>query len=174
MLDSKITAFSITNASKEDGPAVYEIVKKSHSLDLNSCYCYLLLCTHFDKFCLIAKVDKEAVGFVAAYPHPHCADTLFVWQIAVDPRFQNLGIGTDLLQRLVLLAAENNLSYIETTITPSNKASFTLFKKISEKYGADCRESVYFPSSLFKGDHEEERLLRIGPIKKEGWNNENI
>lgn len=168
MVSNKNTAFSITNTRKEDGPAVYEIAKKSGSLDLNSRYCYLLLCTHFDKFCLIARAGKEAVGFVSAYPHPHYTGTLFVWQIAVDPGFQNLGIGFGLLQRLIQLAAENGLSYIETTITPSNKASFALFKKISEEYGADCQQSIYFPRNLFNGDHEEERLLRIGPIKIKG------
>jgi len=176
MAGSKNTAFNITNTKKEDGPAVYEIAKSSSSLDLNSRYCYLLLCLHFNKFCLIAKSDEEAVGFVLAYQHPHCADTLFIWQIAVDPRFQNLGIGTGLLKRLVLLAAENGLNYIETTITPSNKASYAIFKKISGEYSADCQESVYFPRNLFEGDHEEERLLRIGPIEKpkEGESNENI
>jgi L-2,4-diaminobutyric acid acetyltransferase len=165
MASSKKTAFNITNTKKEDGLAVHDIVKKCSSLDLNSRYCYLLLCSHFGKYCLIAKNGKETVGFVSAYPHPHYSDTLFIWQIAVDPRFQNQGIGTALLEQLVLLSAENGLKYIETTITPSNKASYALFKKISEEYNADCRESVYFPRNLFEGDHDEERLLRIGPIK---------
>jgi L-2,4-diaminobutyric acid acetyltransferase len=168
MNDKTKICFHIKNAIKSDGPAVYEIARSCSSLDLNSRYCYLLLCTHFNKFCLIAKAGKKTVGFVSAYPHPHYADTLFIWQIGIAPDFHNLGIGTNLLKHLILLGVENGLSYIETTITPSNKASRALFQKMTEAYNTNFEESDCFSSSLLGDGHEEERLLRIGPLEMKG------
>ncbi len=157
--------FFIRYTVKSDGPAVYLIAKKCPSLDLNSRYCYLLLCAQFDKYCLIAEAGDKIIGFVSAYPHPHHNDTLFVWQIGVDPDFRNLGVGSALLESLVSLALKNGMTYIETTITPSNKASRAVFRKITEAYNTNCIESDYFPVSLLGEEHEEERLLRIGPLK---------
>ena len=168
MKDETKSSFCIRNTVKSDGPAVYEIVRSCTSLDLNSRYCYLLLCSQFDKYCLIAEAGKKTIGFVSAYPHPHHTDTLFVWQIGVSPEFHNMGVGTGLLEHLVPLAVENSLNYIETTITPSNKASRAIFRKITEAYTTNCIESDYFPVSILGENHEEERLLRIGPLKEKG------
>jgi L-2,4-diaminobutyric acid acetyltransferase len=168
MKDKKEPNFKIRNTVKTDGPAVYELAKSCPPLDLNSRYCYLLLCSHFNKYCLVAESDKKTIGFVSAYPHPHSTDTLFIWQIGVDPDFHNIGVGTGLLDSLILLAAGNGFSYLETTITHSNKESRALFQKIAGKHAADCKESECFSSDLLGNGHEEERLLRIGPFKLKG------
>ncbi len=168
MKDETKSAFYIRNTLKSDAPKVYEIVRSCPSLDLNSRYCYLLLCTQFDKYCLVAEAGKKIIGFVSAYPHPHFTDTLFVWQIGVEPDFHNHGIGTALLEHLVPLAIRNGLIYLETTITPSNNASRALFEKIMKAYNIDYTENNYFSASLLGGEHEAEQLLRIGPFKEKG------
>ncbi|MDD4924579.1 MAG: diaminobutyrate acetyltransferase [Dehalococcoidales bacterium] len=168
MKDETRSDFGIRNTVKSDGQAVYLIAEKCPSLDLNSRYCYLLLCTQFDKYCLVAEAGKKIIGFVSAYPHPHRTDTLFVWQIGVDPDFHNRGIGTALLEHLITLAVENGITYIETTITTSNKASRALFRKLTEAYNTNCIESDYFPASLLGEEHEAERLFRIGPFERKG------
>jgi len=168
MNDKKDKNFKIRNTVKSDGPVLYQIAEKCPSLDLNSRYCYLLLCTQFDKYCLIAEAGEKPIGFVSAYPHPHQNDTLFLWQIGVSPDFHNRGIGYLLLEHFFSLAVENGITYIETTITPSNKASRAIFRKITEAYKTNCVESDYFHASLLGEEHEEERLLRIGPLKEKG------
>ena len=166
MKGKKEPDFKIRNVVKSDGPAIYQIARNCTSLDLNSRYCYLLLCTQFDKFCLIAEAGEKPVGFVSAYPHPHHPDTLFLWQIGVIPDFHNMGIGSALLEHLVPLAIEKGLIYLETTITPSNKASRALFRKITEAYNTHCSESDYFSACLLGEEHEAEQLFRIGPFRK--------
>lgn len=160
--------FEIRNATKSDGPAIYQIARNCPSLDLNSRYCYLLLCAHFDKYCLIAEAGDKIIGFVSAYPHPHQTDTLFIWQIGVEPDFHNLGVGSALLEHLVYMAVENGIKYIETTITPSNKASRALFRKITKANNTNFTESDYFSTHLLGGEHEAERLFKIGPFKRKG------
>jgi L-2,4-diaminobutyric acid acetyltransferase len=175
MTHDKKFNIEIVMAETSDGPAVHEIVKKSRMLDVNSRYCYLLLCSHFKKYCLVAKADGEVVGFVMAYQPPMQIDTIFVWQIAVDDCFRKLGIATRILEELLRLAGESGLNYLETTVTPSNEASLALFEGIALRYDTECRKTLLFPVDLFENGHEEEILFRVGPIKATGGkNDENI
>ena len=134
------------------------------SLDNNSLYLYLLFCSHFDKYTLTAKSEGNLIGFVSAYQHPKHTDTLFIWQIAVLPKYRKLGIASEMVARLIELASWDSISYIEATVTPSNIASLNMFKKIAKLNKAELKQHVYFPKTLFVGGHEEEILLRIGPI----------
>ena len=168
MIVYKEPDFKIRNVVTSDGPAIYQIARSCPSLDLNSRYCYLLLCAQFDKYCLIAEAGEKPIGFVSAYSHPHQTDTLFLWQIGVAPDFHNRGIGSALLGHLVSLAIENGLIYLETTITPSNKASRALFEKLTKAHNTDCIVSDYFSACLLGGEHEAEQLFRIGPFKEKG------
>jgi L-2,4-diaminobutyric acid acetyltransferase len=171
----KQVSYKINNVRIEDGLDIYDLVRSCSSLDQNSNYLYLLLCSHFDKYTLTAKSNSNLIGFVSAYQHPKHIDTLFIWQIAVLPEYRKLGIASEMLARLIELASSDGLSYIEATVTPSNSASFNMFKKIANLYQTDLKKSVCFPKKLFINGHEEEILLRIGPIKtKRGERNENL
>lgn len=70
-----------------------------------------------------------------------------------------------MLQALLLRLTDQGVQYLEATVTPSNSASARMFRSLAERLGAACGESVIYEESLFPSDkHEEERLLRIGPI----------
>ena len=159
-------SISIQPAKTKDGPAVHRLVKASPPLDVNSRYCYLLLCSQFNRLCLTARAGQKLAGFVSAYRHPLKEDTIFVWQIAVDEDFRRRGVAGALLEALIRRALREGLSYIETTVTPSNRASLALFEGLAAAYVAECRISEYFSVQLLGDGHEEEVLLRIGPLKK--------
>jgi len=56
-------------------------------------------------------------------------------------------------------------SWIETTVTPSNRASLSFFQAFADARGAECHRQPYMTEDLFGTDaHEEEMLLRIGPL----------
>jgi len=160
--------YNVDNAGVEDGPDIHNLVGLCPSLDQNSRYFYLLLCSHFNRYTLAAKKGKELIGFVSAYHHPKLVNTLFIWQIAVAPRYREIGIANEMVKRLIQLATRDGLSYIEATVTPSNLASLNMFKKIVNIYKTGFQQSVCFPTSLFADGHEREMLLRIGPINNKG------
>jgi L-2,4-diaminobutyric acid acetyltransferase len=57
------------------------------------------------------------------------------------------------------------VTHLEATVTPSNQASWALFRGFAKRAGAACHEIPAFPSHLFPdGDHEEEVRIRIGPL----------
>lgn len=148
-----------------DGAALWRLVRRSGTLEENSCYAYLLLSTHFSTTCVVAERDGEVVGFVAAYVPPTRPDVLFVWQIGVDVSARRRGLGKRLLKHLVTLRGAHGARFLEATVTPSNLPSRRLFTSFAEEIGVAFREQDGFSREDFGGEsHEAERLLRIGPL----------
>ena len=149
----------------DDAAAVHELVDACRPLDLNSPYAYLLLCTHFADTCAVGEGESSLVGFVGGYLKPGDRSVLFIWQIAVSSRVRGQGVGTALLHELVDRPCCADVDSIETTVTPSNAPSRALFHAFAKARKATCVETALFGEKDFGTiRHEEERLLRIGPL----------
>jgi L-2,4-diaminobutyric acid acetyltransferase len=152
-----------------DGKAIWQLAVDSGKLDINSAYCYIMLCEYFADTCVVAEVDGKMVGFVTGYYPPGKPKTLFVWQIAVASAHRGGGIADGLLEHLLSSPSGRRAQFIETTISPSNKASLRLFDKLAVKLAAPSITAQGFSASLFpNGVHEDENLIRIGPLKERG------
>ena len=150
----------------DDGRQLWEITKASGSLDLNSVYHYLIMCRHFGRTSLVAERQGRVVGFVTAYIPPASADTIFVWQVAVDASERGRGLGVQLLTRVFENARACGVKNLDATITPSNKASIGLFTAAARALKARfVFEEEFFSAADFgKTTHEAEVLFHIGPI----------
>lgn len=150
----------------EDGSLIWKLVADSGNLDVNSAYCYMLLCEYFRDTCLVAEEDGTIVGFVSAFLRPDRRDTLFVWQIAVAGAHRGRGIARTLLHKLVNGKACRSVRTVEATVSPSNTASRRLFASLAETLACAHTVTKGFPSSFFPQEHshEEEPLIRVGPI----------
>lgn len=168
--DSKIVGadsaseFTLRKPTRPDGKRVHALVRTCKPLDENSCYAYLLLCEHFVDTCVIAEHDGDLVGFVSAYIPPNKIDRVFVWQVAVKPTARGAGLGGSMLMDLLLRDACKRVKYLETTVSPSNKASARMFEKLAQRMNTDCVRGPLFDKNAFDVDHEEEVLYRIGPL----------
>jgi L-2,4-diaminobutyric acid acetyltransferase len=150
-----------------DGRRVHALVAACAPLDLNSTYAYLLLCTYFADTSAVAEQDGALVGFVSGFRRPDAPDTLFVWQVAVSAEARGHGVGGRLLRAVLDRAALADVRHVETTINPSNDASWALFRRLARERGAGCSERTLFGREDFGPDaHEDERLLRIGPLTR--------
>lgn len=151
--------------SLQDAAAVHALVESCKPLDLNSPYAYMLLCTHFAASCVLAERDGAIAGFVSSYRKPREDTVLFVWQVAVSAAARGLGLASHMLDELLAREAAQGIRFVETTITPTNKASWALFQGFAKRHGARCESKDFFLTQHFGGNsHEEERLLRIGPL----------
>ncbi|WP_297812105.1 diaminobutyrate acetyltransferase [uncultured Methylophaga sp.] len=150
----------------EDGAAVYELIAQCPPLDTNSMYCNLLQCTHFSATSVAAELNDEIVGFISGYIQPDQPDTLFIWQVAVGEKARGQGLAGRMLRDILARTACDEVKFIETTITPDNRASWALFESLAKKLDAELNHSVMFDRQQhFAGQHETEMLVRIGPIK---------
>lgn len=148
-----------------DGRTIWDLARRSGSLDLNSPYAYLLLCHHFADTASVAEVDGRLAGFVVGYRPPPTPDTVFVWQIAVDADHRGAGLGLALLRDLADRTTSEGVRHLEATVTASNTASTRLFRAFAQASGAELTVSPLFAADDFPGDdHEAEELFRIGPL----------
>lgn len=145
----------------EDASILWELAK-DNGLDENSPYAYLLWTEYFADTTVVAVDDADApVGFVTAFAPPAEPDTVFVWQIGVDADHRRRGIAGALLDRLV---DQCRARHLEATVTPSNAASDTLFRRFAERHDAPVMTEALFDEEHFPPGHEAEIRYRIGPF----------
>ena len=148
-----------------DAYSIWTLIKESPPLDLNSLYCYLIICTHFSQTSIIAEDHDGVCGFISAYIHPDNDNTLFVWQVVVKKEKKRQGIADGMLQSLLRRKHKKAIQYLETTVNPSNAASGALFYSTAKSLNTKCHESVLFTEKDFGNQaHEDEILYRIGPF----------
>ncbi|GEN44607.1 diaminobutyrate acetyltransferase [Alkalibacillus haloalkaliphilus] len=163
---SPLDTVTFEKPTVEDGSEMWELVNNS-SLDQNSAYKYIMMCEHFAETCVVAKEDNKVVGFVTAFIPPERQDVVFVWQIGVDASQRGKGLASRILNELIQRESCRDVRFLQATVTPSNKASQSLFKGFARNLGTKCEVSECFPEELFPSDeHEEELSFLIGPIEK--------
>jgi len=151
--------------SAADAPEVHALISRCKPLDLNSTYAYLLLCHHFADTCVAARRGRDLVGFISGYMLPTDLRTFFVWQVAVDPEARGARLGAQMLRHLLARDAASEIRYLETTVSPSNTASRRMFQRFADLIDAPIDEQMLFDRDAFGyEDHEEEVLLKIGPL----------
>ncbi len=166
----EVFVIQIRTPSVEDGAAIWELVRGAGSLDLNSPYAYLLFADYFRDSCVVACDGDRLAGAIIGLTPPGRDDTVFVWQIGVDSNYRGRQVGRRMLAWLVQHARQTGATYLEATVTPTNEPSLRMFRGFARDTGAPCEESLRYPTTAFPhtGEgHEEEWLLRIGPIPRE-------
>lgn len=145
----------------EDGSTLWSLAR-SNGLDENSPYAYLLWSEYFRDTTVVAADDDDVpVGFVTAFARPDQPNTVFVWQIGVDEAHRRRGIAGSLLDHLV---ERTRADHVEATVTPSNTASETLFRRFGARHDAPVTTEALFEEEHFPPGHEAEVRFRIGPI----------
>jgi len=148
-----------------DANEIWNLVKNCPPLDLNSQYLYLVLCHHFSDTCIVAEVNSKIIGFVSSYIPPDKKDTLFVWQVAVRKENRGSKIASEMVSNLFYRIQEKGITKLEATVTPSNKASKSLFNSLKSQFNTKIVETPLFVKEYFgSDDHEQEDLVQIGPI----------
>jgi L-2,4-diaminobutyric acid acetyltransferase len=157
---------SLRQPKSSDGAAVSRLIAQCPPLDTNSVYCNLLQCTHFAATSVAALQDDQLVGFISGYLPPEQPDTLFIWQVAVDESARGQGLASRMLAEIMARPHCQNVRWMETSITATNRASWLLFEGFAAKACARAsREILFDQQQHFRGEHATEYLLRIGPLQ---------
>lgn len=157
----------ITTPTPQDGADVHDLIEACPPLDTNSLYANLLQCSHFANTCAIARDENgKAVGWVSGYIPPTMPDTYFLWQVAVAESARGKNLPRRLVAEIFSRPHLNSVSYLNTTITPENDASWGLFRSLARHLDANLNElSGFDRDKHFNGRHETEVLVRIGPFE---------
>lgn len=155
--------------SPRDGASVSRLIAQCPPLDTNSMYCNLLQCTHFADTSVAAvqsdSTGEKMMGFISGYLIPERRNTLFIWQVAVSEAARGRGLALNMLRHILDRLQCSDVSYLETSITETNLASWALFESLSKKLHTTLVKSTMFDrDSHFAGDHDTEYLVRLGPF----------
>jgi L-2,4-diaminobutyric acid acetyltransferase len=163
--DLETRSFALREPCAADAAGLWRLVRDGGSLDLNSPYVYLLICTDHAATSVVATDEHdEPVGFVAAYRPPPDPDAAFVWQIGVAERARGQGLAKRLLKAMLAREANRDAQELTATVTPDNDASLALFRSVAPELSAQLEEHERFPAEVFPHGHEPEVELRIGPL----------
>lgn len=162
---SSIKSIELREPQREDGLPVFRLINRCPPLDGNSSYCNFLQCGHFSQTSVAAVAEGELIGFISGYRLPDRPDTLFIWQVAVDEVARGRGLASKMLLHILSRASCESVKFLETTITESNQASWTLFRSLAKKLSSDLQSSTWLDETKhFEGQHDSEELVRIGPF----------
>lgn len=146
-----------------DGLAVYQLVKNSPPLDLNSPYFYLVQASHFSSTCALAEANGQVLGWVSGHIKPDNPAIYFLWQVAISEAARGQGLAVKLIKFLLSQPNFSKVSYLETSITPSNQASWALFTRLAQQLNTPLNKSLLFSAKQLGGDEDEE-LATLGPF----------
>ncbi len=149
-----------------DGEKIWQLVKDTGVLDLNSPYSYLMLCRYFRNTCIVAEHNQQIVGFVSGFITPENPGVIFVWQVAVAESQRRQGLGISMLKHIFAREDCPEVRFLELTVSPSNQPAIALYHKFANEMGVPVEVSECFSADLFPaGNHEPEMLYRIGPFR---------
>jgi L-2,4-diaminobutyric acid acetyltransferase len=152
---------SFRRPDRSDGAAMAKLAADAGGLDVNTTYAYVLWCRDFSGSSVVAEQDGALVGYITGYRRPDESDTLFVWQVAVDPGHRGRGLARRMLDSLVASVCPR---HVEATVTPDNRASHALFASFADAHDAPTHREALFDAAHLGDDHEPEELVRIGPL----------
>lgn len=159
---SRKPAPDLRKPTAKDGATIWELIQACKPLDENSMYCNLIQCDHFRDTCVVAELDGELAGWISAYLLPDDPQTLFVWQVAVAETARGLGLGSRMLQHLIARDECEEVRRMQTTITSDNDASWALFRRFSDRQGAELDARAHFTRDThFQGQHATEHMVTI-------------
>jgi L-2,4-diaminobutyric acid acetyltransferase len=127
-----------------DAQAIWKLVQTSPPLDMNSLYCYLILCAHFADTSVVVESPERLCGYISAYVPPDRQNALFVWQVVVNPVCQGKGVAKTMLKTILQRQYSVPVSYLETTVNPSNLASDALFHSLAKTLTHPVRSASCF------------------------------
>ncbi|WP_460540359.1 diaminobutyrate acetyltransferase [Glycomyces halotolerans] len=148
-----------------EGSQLWDLAREAGNLDVNSRYAYLLWCRDFADTSVVARdAEGRVAGFITGYRRPSAPDTYFTWQVAVSPGFRRRGLARRMLDHVVGALRPHGVRFVETTVTPDNKASMRLFESFADANDATLTKDVLFSEQELGSGHEPEVLHRIGPL----------
>ncbi len=155
-----------TPTDDDDGKEIWHLIKNTGVLDLNSSYNYLMWAKYFDQTSVVVERNKKIVGFISGFIQPNKPDHLFIWQVAVYDSERKKGLALSMLKAILKRSTCKDVHYLEATVSPSNKASAALFKKLAVELKTNCQITECFTVNQFTViEHEAENFFTIGPFQ---------
>lgn len=147
-----------------DARSIWRIARDAERLDSNPAYFYLLWCHEFANTSVVATVHEKLAGFLLGFVRQEAPDTLFVWQVGVDPSCPVFGLRLRMLNEVIDRNLGCGVNFVETTATAGDKVFNRLARRVSRQRGARLVKRAQFDSTQFAKGRAIEIIFSIGPL----------
>lgn len=130
----------------------------------DSCYAFVLLCSHFGDTGIVAEEGGKIVGYALGYRPPVRPDDAFVWHLGVAAGHDRAELIPRLLEETLGRRANRDARFLCITARPDDQALRDELHHVARRLGTRCTVEACFPADLFDGQHPGETLLRVGPL----------
>lgn len=148
-----------------DAAPIWRLAQERTAGKSDSCYGFLLWCTHFADTSVVAASADDVVGYALAYRLPLRPQEAFVCQLGIAPAFDRIELTLRLLEELLSRRACRDARFLSMTCDPRDSALVTAFQQLARRRSVRCAVEPCFPASLFAEPHPDEHLLRVGPFE---------
>jgi L-2,4-diaminobutyric acid acetyltransferase len=142
----------IRNCRETDVDEIRKFVKHSKPLDLHTVFTYWTLFKYFGDTCFVLEKEGRIIGFISGLLCSNQPDTLYLWQIGIDPDYRGNRYAEILIKRVVAAARAKGCKGLQITIAPENRSSYRLFSRfaLEQKLTMDKAGAVDIFDSLTK------------------------
>lgn len=114
---------------------------------------------------MVAERGGKIVGWVSGYRPPSRPSCFFVWQVAVATGARGEGLARRMITALLAWVPAHDVTHVVTTVTAENQASWALFERLAQDWGAPLEKTCLFDRDVhFAGAHASEWQASIGPL----------
>lgn len=125
----------IRNCRETDVDKIRKFVKRSKPLDLHTVFTYWTLFKYFGDTCFVLEKEGRIIGFISSLLSSNQPDTLYLWQIGIDPDYRGNRYAEILLKRVVEAARAKDCKGLQVTIAHENRSSYRLFSRFALEQG---------------------------------------
>lgn len=147
-----------------DAARIFALAPQRGTPAQDSCYAFILLCSHFSDTGIVAEVNGDVAGYALGYRPPIRRDDAFVWHLGVADGQDRAELIPRLLEELLARRANRDARFLCITASPDDQALRDELQMVARRLGTRCAVEACFPAELFAGEHPGETLLRVGPI----------
>lgn len=122
----------VRNVGVDDYSVLRSLAFQCEPLDHHTPYTYWVCCNYFSEWGFILELADEPIGYIMAIS---TEDKVFIWQIAVLPKFQKRGYASLLIEAVVKKMKEKGYYTFQTTIAPTNERSQKAFEHFTQENG---------------------------------------
>lgn len=159
-----MTSLRLRAPNATDAARIWRIAPQFGADDHDSCYAFLLLCTHFADTGVVAEEGGEVLGFALGYRPPVYPDDVFVWQLGAVRDARGAGLTLRLLDELLTRPGAVGARFLCMTRAPEDTPLHDVLAGLARRRSARCVEVPCFPAGYFAEPHPDELLVRIGPL----------
>ncbi len=114
------------NESAENWPEGLGAKFKKNALDIEK----EISLAGYLKIILALSEDGEVIGYCDLKPSPNIKEVCYIDTLNVHPKYQGLGIGRQLLKRIINFSIINGYNRIDAFTWPSNTKAISLYKRM--------------------------------------------